>query len=297
MMALTEEETMNEDLHTYAYYPGCSQHSTGLEYGLSTQAVFRHLGFELEELEDWNCCGASSAHALDHNLALALPARNLALAQSAGHDLVTPCAACFSRMKGTDYVLRHDPKKRAEVEAVIGFQFTGDISVRPVLAVLYEDYRPERISAQVRHSLEGLKVVTYYGCLLVRPPHVTEFDNPDDPHVMRELMQAVGAEIMPWSHATDCCGAGLSLSRSDLVTGLVSRLVERAREAGAEALVTACPLCQVNLEMRQSANPKMPAFYFTELLGLAFGLPDARKWWGKHLIDPRPVLRSAGLEH
>lgn len=287
---------MNEDLHTYAYYPGCSQHSTGLEYGLSTQAVFRHLGFGLEELEDWNCCGASSAHALDHNLALALPARNLALAQSAGHDLVTPCAACFSRMKGTDYVLRHDPEKRAEVEAAVGFQFTGDIAVRPVLAVLYEDYRPERFSAQVRRSLAGLKVVTYYGCLLVRPPQVTEFDDPDDPHVMRDLMLAAGAEVMPWSHATDCCGAGLSLSRSDVVTGLVSRLVERAREAGAEALATACPLCQVNLEMRQSANPKMPAFYFTELLGLAFGLPEARKWWGKHLIDPRPVLRSAGLE-
>lgn len=297
MMALTEEGTMNEDLRTYTYYPGCSQHSTGLEYGLSTQAVFRHLGLGLEELEDWNCCGASSAHALDHNLALALPARNLALAQSAGHDLVTPCAACFSRMKGTDYVLRHDPKKRAEVEAVVGFQFTGDISIRPALAVLYEDYRPERISAQVRRPLAGLKVVTYYGCLLVRPPQVTEFDDPDDPHVMRELMQAAGAEVMPWSHATDCCGAGLSLSRSDVVTGLVSRLVERAREAGAEALVTACPLCQVNLEMRQSANPKMPAFYFTELLGFAFGLPEARKWWGKHLIDPRPVLRSAGLEH
>jgi len=297
MMAFTEEGTMNEDLHTYAYYPGCSQHSTGLEYGLSTQAVFRHLGFGLEELEDWNCCGASSAHALDHNLALALPARNLALAQSAGRDLVTPCAACFSRMKGTDYVLRHDPKKRAEIEAVVGFQFTGDITVRPALAVLYEDYRPERISAQVRRSLAGLKVVTYYGCLLVRPPQVTEFDDPDDPHVMRELMQAAGAEVMPWSHATDCCGAGLSLSRSDVVTGLVSRLVERAREAGAEALVTACPLCQVNLEMRQSANPKMPAFYFTELLGLAFGLPEARKWWGKHLIDPQPVLHSLGLEH
>jgi len=297
MMALTEEGIMNEDLRTYTYYPGCSQHSTGLEYGLSTQAVFRHLGFGLEELEDWNCCGASSAHALDHNLALALPARNLALAQSAGRDLVTPCAACFSRMKGTDYVLRHDPKKRAEIEAVVGFQFTGDITVRPALAVLYEDYRPERISAQVRRSLAGLKVVTYYGCLLVRPPQVTEFDDPDDPHVMRELMQAAGAEVMPWSHATDCCGAGLSLSRSDVVTGLVSRLVERAREAGAEALVTACPLCQVNLEMRQSANPKMPAFYFTELLGLAFGLPEARKWWGKHLIDPQPVLHSLGLEH
>jgi heterodisulfide reductase subunit B len=297
MRASTEEGTMNDDLRTYTYYPGCSLHSTGLEYGLSTQAVFRHLGYGLEELEDWNCCGASSAHALNHELALALPARNLALAQLAGRDLVTPCAACFSRMKGTDYVLRNDPQKRAEVETAVGFQFTGEIAVRPVLAVLYEDYRPDRISAQVRRPLAGLKVVTYYGCLLVRPPQVTEFDDPDDPHVMADLMRAAGAEVMPWSHATDCCGAGLSLSRSDVVSGLVSRLAERAREAGADALVTACPLCQVNLEMRQSTDPKIPAFYFTELLGLAFGLPEAQKWWGKHLIDPRPVLRSTGLEN
>jgi heterodisulfide reductase subunit B len=112
---------------------------------------------------------------------------------------------------------------------------------------------------------------------------------------MTGLLQAIGAEVMPWSHATDCCGAGLSLSRSDIVQKQVSRLVERAREAGAEALVTACPLCQVNLEMRQTSEPKMPAFYFTELLGLAFGLPQAEKWWGKHLIDPRPVLSSAGF--
>jgi heterodisulfide reductase subunit B len=137
-----------------------------------------------------------------------------------------------------------------------------------------------------------LKVVTYYGCLLVRPPEITRFEDPDDPQVMAELLCAVGAEVMPWSHATDCCGGSLSLSRSDVVQNLVGRLAERAREAGADAIVTACPLCQVNLEMRQVHKPKIPAFYFTELLGLAFGLPEAEKWWGKHLIDPRPVLET-----
>ncbi len=279
----------------YAYYPGCSLHSTGLEFGLSTRAVFAHLDMELVELEGWNCCGASSAHVVSHTLAVALPARNLALAQAAGHDLVAPCAACFNRMKAADYYLRTDPVMRAEVELIVGFKYSGEVAVRPVMAVLYEDYGPEQIARQVRHPLEGLKVVPYYGCLLVRPPQVTQFDDPDNPQVMAALLRAAGAEVLPWSHATDCCGASLSLSRADVVQNLVGRLVERAREAGADALVTACPLCQVNIEMRQTQEAKMPAFYITEMLGLAFGLPEAQKWWSKHLIDPRPVLSQAGL--
>jgi len=280
---------------TYAYYPGCSLHSTGLEYGLSTRSVFSYLGMGLAELPDWNCCGASSAHALNHKMALALPARNLAIAQGISKDLVIPCAACFNRMKSTDHALRTDLKLRAEIESLVGFTYTGQVTVRPLLDVLYTDYSPEKIRQQVKNSLKGLRVVTYYGCLLVRPPQVTQFDDPDDPQVMAELMSALGAHVMKWSHATDCCGAGLSLSRSDVVQKLVSRLVDRAREASAEVLVTACPLCQVNLEMRQIPEIKMPAFYFTELLGLALGLPEAPTWWRKHLVDPRPILRTAGL--
>lgn len=275
---------------SYSYYPGCSLHSTGLEYGLSTQAVFHHLGLELNELEDWNCCGASSAHILDPKLALALPARTLALAQPFGRDLVTPCAACYNRLKGADHAMRADPGIRAELETLVGFKYTGTLAVRPLLAVLYEDVGLQRLAAEVRHPLDGLRVVTYYGCLLVRPPQIAQFDDPDDPQVMAKLLHAVGAEVMPWSHATDCCGGSLSLGRSDVVQHLAGRLAERAFEAGADAIVTACPLCQVNLEMRQTATLKIPTFYFTELLGLAFGLPEASKWWGKHLIDPRAVL-------
>jgi heterodisulfide reductase subunit B2 len=279
----------------YSYYPGCSLHSTGLEYGLSTRAVFEALDIGLVELEGWNCCGASSAHSFSHTLSLALPARNLALAQETRLDVVTPCAACFNRMKSADYSLRNDAKTRAELESIVGFQYSGEIAVRPLLAVLYEDYGVDAIAARVRQPLSGLKVVPYYGCLLLRPPEVTQFDDPDHPKVMGELLQALGAEVKPWSHAMDCCGAGLSLSRSDVVQNLVGRLAERAREAGADALVTACPLCQVNLEMRQTSDPKMPAFYITELIGLALGLPQASQWWPKHLIDPRPLVKAVGL--
>jgi heterodisulfide reductase subunit B len=276
----------------YSYYPGCSLHSTGLEYGLSTRAVFKHLGLELTELKDWNCCGASSAHVFDHKLALALPARTLSQAQTAGRDLVIPCAACYNRLKGADIAMRNDPAMRSELESMIGFQYTGMVAVRPVLAVLAEDVGAQKIAEQTRHPLYGLKVVTYYGCLLVRPPEISQFDDPENPQVMAELLRSAGAEVMPWSHTTDCCGGSLSLSRSDVVQNLVGRLAERACEAGADAIVTACPLCQVNLEMRQTDQPKIPTFYFTELLGLAFGLPEASGWWGKHLIDPRPVLET-----
>ena len=276
----------------YSYYPGCSLHSTGLEYGLSTRAVFKHFGLELTELDDWNCCGASSAHVFDHTLSLALPARTLSQAQAFDRDLVIPCAACYNRLKGADLAMRNDPEARSQMESMLGFQYTGSVAVRPVLAVLAEDVGVQKIAAEVRNPLNGLKVVTYYGCLLVRPPEIAQFDDPDNPQVMAGLLHAVGAEVMPWSHATDCCGGSLSLSRSDVVQHLVGRLAERAHEAGADAIVTACPLCQVNLEMRQTAEPKIPTFYFTELLGLAFGLPDSEMWFSKHLIDPRPLVET-----
>jgi heterodisulfide reductase subunit B len=212
-----------------------------------------------------------------------------------GHDLTTPCAACYSRLKRTDYKLRTDQKTRKEIEDLIGFEYLDNVSIRPILGVIYEDYGLDRIQAEVNNPLVGLKVVTYYGCLLVRPPQIADFDDPDDPQIMEAVLRSLSAEVQPWSNATDCCGGSLSLSRSGIVKDLVGRLVARAREAGAEALVTACPLCQVNLEMRQVRSDLMPVFYFTELLGLAFGLPEAQKWWSKHLIDPRPLLRKAGL--
>ncbi len=279
----------------YSYYPGCSAHSTGLELGLSTEATFHHLGLRLAELPDWNCCGATSAHSLNHTLSLALPARNLALAQEAGRDLVIPCAACYNRMRSADYAMRQDEKVRAEIEAAANMKYSGTVAIRPLLAVVVEDVGLTELRRHTVRPLTGLKVVSYYGCLLVRPPAVVQFDNPDDPQVMPSIVRALGADVLPWSHATDCCGGGVSLTRADIVANLVGKLADRAREAGAQAFVSACPLCQMNLEMRQRGKDKLPSFYFTELMGMAFGLADTNKWWGKHLIDPRPLLRSLGL--
>jgi len=284
----------------FSYYPGCSLHSTACEYNDSVQETFKLLGAGLYELDDWNCCGASSAHSLNHALSLALPARNLAIAQKAGRDVVMPCAACFNRHKTADYAMRTDPEKRLYLEKAVDFTFSGSVQVRPLLDVIGNQIGLHQVKSLVKQPLHGLRVVGYYGCLLVRPPKITQFENPDNPTLMNRLLDTLGAEARPWSYATDCCGGGLTLTKSSLAAKLVNRLVDKAREAGAQALVTSCPLCQVNLEMRQSGGKtsgqeKMPVFYFTELMGLAFGLDQARSWWSKHLINPVPLLNSLTL--
>lgn len=280
----------------FSYYPGCSLHSTASEYDASVRAVFAAFGIGLHELEDWNCCGASSAHSLNHTLALSLPARNLALAQAAGRDIVMPCAACFNRHKAADHALRTDPQCRAQLERAAGFEFGGQVAVRPLLDVVAGAVGLDAVQARVVRPLGGLPVVGYYGCLLVRPPQVTGFENPEHPVLLDRLLAALGAEARPWSYGTECCGGGLSLTKPAVAGRLVSRLAGYAREAGAEAIVTSCPLCQVNLEMRQPrGGAKLPVFYFTELIGLALGLPQAPRWWGKHLVDPLPLLARFGL--
>lgn len=280
----------------FSYYPGCSLHATGLEYDQSTRAVFSALGVKLVEIENWVCCGASSAHSTSGDLAVNLPAINLALAQAANHgDLLAPCAACYNRSKAADHALRNDPAQREVIEAAVGFKYSGAVRVRNPLEVVVDEIGLDTLKSKVRRPLAGLKVVSYYGCLLVRPPHIMQFDQPEHPVVMNRILQALGADVKKWSYAVDCCGGSGALPRTDIGRKLVSRLAAAAREAGAEALVTACPLCQMNLEMRQTQSPGVPTFYFTELMGVAMGLPEARTWWGKHLITPAPVLAAAGL--
>jgi heterodisulfide reductase subunit B len=280
----------------YAYYPGCSLHSTGREFHDSVTAVFRALKIGLVELEDWNCCGASSAHSHSRALSLALPARNLSLAQAAGHDVIMPCAACFNRHKTVERELQSGPERRRRIEQAVGFEYRGSSAVRALLEVLHDAIGVDTIRDRVTRDLAGLPVVAYYGCLLVRPPEVTQFDDPENPLVMGRLLGALGADVRPWGNATECCGGALTLTQPGVARRLVSRLAGRAREAGAQAIVTSCPLCQVNLEMRQAGpGDRMPIFYISELMGLAFGLEESRAWWTKHLIDPRPVLQLAGL--
>lgn len=274
-----------------AYYPGCSLEATGKEYDLSTRAVCAALGLELAELEDWSCCGATSAHNLDHLLSVALPARNIALAQGMGLDVAVPCAACFSRLKKADYLLQNDLNMRKQVEDTAGFKYRGSSKVMSLVESLVSLVGLERIAGQVTRQLNGLPVVCYYGCLMVRPPEVAGFDRVEHPVMMDQLVEALGARPLTWSYKTECCGASLALTNTNVVEGLVGRIVEAAREAGAAAIVTACPLCQSNLEMRQPKDKQaVPALYFTELMGLAMELKGVAGWLNKHLVEPGNVL-------
>jgi len=227
---------------------------------------------------------------MGHELGVLLAGRNIFIAQQTGMDLLVPCAACYSRLRHAQRALSEDPALQQKLQSAVGIAWKGGVAVESALSVVAEQIPSDDIVARVKRRLRGLKVVAYYGCLLARPRTVTGIPNPDYPDELDRLLATLGAEVKEWSYKTDCCGASLSLTRSDQVVRLVGKLVDKAAEAGAECIATACPMCQANLEMRQG-NRQMPVFYFTELMGLAFGLPETDKWWSKHIIDPRPLLR------
>jgi heterodisulfide reductase subunit B len=279
----------------FSYYPGCSLHATGKEYDESLRSVARALAIDLLEVDDWSCCGASSAHMTNHELSVALPARNLMAAERAGRELMVPCAACFNRLKAAQHELAGSGELRTEIERVVGGTYGGGPRVRNPIDILAADVGLERLRERVTRPLTGLKPVAYYGCLLVRPRAVCEFEDPENPVLLDRLMTVLGAEAKPWSFKTDCCGGSFTISKTPAVVNLVDRLMRMAREAGANCLVTACPVCLANLDLRASEGTRLPVFYFTELMALAMGLRGTDEWFATHNVDPRPLLRAARL--
>jgi heterodisulfide reductase subunit B len=280
-----------------SFFPGCSLEGTAREYGESIDAISRFLGIKFEELPDWSCCGASSAHCLNEFLSLSLPARNLLLAEKFHQDLVTPCAACFSRLKAAEKALQQESNK-----AKVAPLFRGEIRVLHLLDFFSRKEMLQMVEAQIKNPLSGLKILPYYGCLLVRPPQITEVSNWENPQTLDNLISVMGGEIISWSYKTECCGGSLLLTNPDIARQLIKRILNMARQTEAECIVTACPLCQANLDTRQeeisneeNGSYNIPVFYFTELLGLAFGLKEAKKWFRRHLIDPRPLLKEKSL--
>lgn len=278
----------------YTYYPGCSLRGSSKEYDSSTQAVFARLGIELKEIPDWICCGASSGHSMDEILNIGLPAKTLMAAEKMGHDLAVPCAACYNRLKYTQYSLRNEAAVRKQMKELIDFEFKDSVEILNLLEVLAMNGGVETVVSHVVKSLSDLKAACYYGCLLIRPQEVTHFDDPEHPGILDEYVRAVGAEPVPWSYKSECCGGSLSLTRDDIVINLVDDIIEMAREAGAHIITTLCPLCMENLDLRQSKE-KMPILYFTELLGLAFGIKESEDWMHKHMNDPTQVLQSLDI--
>lgn len=273
----------------FAYYPGCSLEGSAKEYDASLRSVMASLGIELVEIEDWNCCGASAVHGVTPFLRVLLPARVLLEAESMGLDVVAPCAACFLRLKEAKMALEADPSLREKVGKLLGKAFRGEVNVYHPLQVLNDEGVRARIKEKVVRPLEGLKVVCYYGCYLVRPKGVTGIDDLENPTLMERLLGGVGLEVLDWSFKVDCCGGSHSLLRPELVRGLSGKLGERAKQTGADLIATACPLCQSNLEIYQGTKG-VPVLYFTELLGVAMGAKGTSKWLKRHLIRPPEAL-------
>ena len=279
------------------YYPGCSLLGSSREFDESVRSLLGALQVELVEVPDWSCCGASSAHLLEPRLALALPARVLALAEDAGlEEVLAPCAACSNRLLTTQRELLEHPDRKAEIEAILGRPFAGTVRIVNILQVL-ERFQ-ERIAVAAPFAR---RVACYYGCLLVRPGRVVDFDRVEDPQSMDRLVALAGATPLDWAHKTECCGAAFSVARTDIVAELCGRIVRDAVRRGAEALVVACPLCHSNLDLRRpeidaalGAKHGIPVLFITQLLGLAVGLDPRSLGLQRHLVPVEFQPAGAG---
>ena len=282
-----------------AYYPGCSLHSTAAEYDQTVRAVAQALDLELVEPPGWICCGSSPAHSTDHLLATVLPMRTLAVVEQMGLNTVTaPCSACFARMKTAAHTVAHDGHMAQEVEAQIGYAYRGTVTVQHLLDTLVDRVGLDKIEARVKKPLTGLKVACYYGCLVTRPPKITQAEHPEYPMKMDHLVRALGAEPIHWSYKTDCCGGALSLTQTPLALEMTRNILQNAHDCGADVVAAVCPLCHVNLDARQSQvglEFQMPILYLTQLMSLALGLEPKLAALDKNMVPPEPVLRARGL--
>ncbi len=285
------------------YFPGCSLHSSAKEYNDSIKASFGDLEVELKEIPDWNCCGATAAHSLNEALALALPARNLAMAEREGLPLFAPCSACYHRFLLTNRKLHANEELLLEVNELIDpLDYKGGTEVRNILEILVEDVGVKKIREKVKKPLKGMRVVSYYGCLLTRVPHGRAADDQENPVYMDEVVEALGAEPVPWPSKMDCCGASLNVTEEAIVCRLSSHILDNAQAVTAQAVVTSCTLCQMNLDLMQSGTKPeynhpagLPVFYISELLALAMGHTFPQGHWKKHFVNPKGVLEPLGL--
>jgi heterodisulfide reductase subunit B len=282
---------------TYGYYPGCSLHATGAEYDISFKAVCAKLGITLEEIKDWICCGASSVHSYSSILSTALPIHSLIAAEEMGlNEIVVPCAACFTRLKTAVHDTDHNPEMAAHMNEIFERQLPKMVKILHPLEIFSNGV--DVAGAQVR-ELSGFNVVCYYGCLLTRPPKVMQFDECEYPMSMDRLLRSMGVKTLDWSYKTDCCGGAFSLTETDVIRKLTHDIFEEAKAVGANAIAVACPLCHANLDTRQAEverefNTKydLPVFYFTQLMGLAFGIPSTQLGIQKHFVSAEGMIND-----
>lgn len=288
----------------YAYYPGCSLQSTAAEYDISFRAVCQKIGIELVDMPKWTCCGTTPAHSTSKLLSVTLPIKNMIIAERLNMDeIIIPCASCFSRFKFAQYEIEQEPDLLHQVTKIIGEHFSNKVRVVHPLEVMLDKVGAEKLKSLVVKDLSDMKIACYYGCLLTRPPEVKKFDNCENPTTMDKVLRAVGAQTIDWSYKTECCGAAFSLTIPEMVIRLTYKVLKDAKAFGADAVAVACPLCHSNLDMRQADIEKkyktvlnLPIFFFTQLMGLAFGLSAEELALHKHLVSPMELLIEKSLK-
>jgi heterodisulfide reductase subunit B len=287
-----------------SYFPGCTLNTTGKGFDNAVRASTAVVGLELVELPDWNCCGATFSLIVDNMLELAAPAHVLVAARDAGvsSTVTTACTTCYNVIKRTNQFIREHAEERERIEAFIEAEYSGEVEVKDIVHLLRDDVGFEAVKERVRKPLEDLNVAAYYGCMVLRPPAEVAYDDPDHPTSLDDLMAALGATPVDFAHKNECCGAYLAVKDADVTRQMVYTILRSAQAAGAEAVVTNCPLCQFNLDKQQAEMQKLhagyrpiPVFYFSQLMGLALGLDVGDYGWERHYVDARPLLNERGF--
>jgi heterodisulfide reductase subunit B len=290
---------LEDPIGKVAYFPGCAASSTSKDYDQTVRNTAQALGIELVEPPGWVCCGSSCAHATDRTEAKVLPLRTMATIERMGMNKVTsPCSNCFYRLKAAESEGAQDDKALEKVEEVTDYRYQGTVGVQHFVDTIMEHATPEDISSKVERTLDGMRVACYYGCLITRPAKITGAENPEYPMKMDYLLQSLGAETVNWSFKTDCCGGSLSVTQTEAALEMSANVLKNARDCGAEAVITMCPMCHMNLDARQEdmeLDFDMPVFHSTQLTTLALGMDAEDCHLDKNLVDPLPLLRTKKL--
>jgi len=287
-----------------AYYPGCSLHASSALYDIQCREVFGRLGVDLREIADWNCCGATSAAKTNDFLAVAMPARNLGIADASGYsEMMIPCASCYSRTVLAQKALQSDLDLRDKINAELAAKVEGKIKLVSILDLLVQKAKSGEMGPKISKKLEGLKPACYYGCLQTRyPADIQIEDNVENPQGMETVCETLGAKAVDWSYKTDCCGASASVNDADVALRLMSNIMKDAVARGANCFVTTCPMCQMNMDAYQEkAGPKygiserLPVYFITELVGVSMGIGAAELQLDRHFVEATELLRGLKL--
>jgi heterodisulfide reductase subunit B2 len=283
----------------YAYYCGCSLEGTAKEYDQSVRVVMKALGVGLVEPEDWSCCGSTPAHTVNHVLAAAVAARNLTLVDKMKMPCITtPCPSCLTSFKEANHRMS-DAAFKKEVNELLDEPYDCNIDAKSSLQIIYEDIGLEAVASKVKYIFPELKVAPYYGCILNRPPEVAKFDDPENPIAMDKVLSTVGVDVCDFAFKTECCGAAFGLPKIKMVNELSFKVLEMAVDSGANCIAVACPVCQMNLDLRQDQINKhmgskfnIPILYFTQIMGLAYGYSLKELGINKLVVSPDKLLKN-----